>query len=165
MPKASLLHLAMHAKVDGNAPWRSCLQLADERELSVEEILEQARGCPPGMPGGEVVLPACTSDLTLTVHDEAVTLSTGFLAGGAVSVVAARWPIPERASSLLMVAYHHHLARGLPPRDALRAAQLWLLSDRPQPFPGMGPALSAVLRSDAPFSDVYSWAAFTHQGR
>ncbi len=69
-----------------------------------------------------------------------------------------------------MFTYYHHLHRGLSPRDALRAAQLWMLDPERKAPAEMGHRLRREMEEDEDdpeglLTDVYSWAAFTHQGR
>jgi CHAT domain-containing protein len=164
-PGASMLHLGCHASVVGGAPGRSFLELAGGEKLMVEEILRRASGRAPQAPGGLISLAACQSDLAVHEYDEALTLATAFLAAGAVTVVGARWKIPDGPSSLQMFMFHHYLAAGShPPADALRMAQLWMLDPDRQPPPGMPPALARHARNPQ-LREESIWAAVTHQGR
>jgi CHAT domain-containing protein len=111
-----------------------------------------------------VVLSACQTDLSTRDHDEALTLTTAFVAGGARDVVGSRWTTQDSASALLMAVFHHRLAvDGLSPVDALRAAQLWMLDPRRE---NPGSLRGELLRQlDRPDLDrIALWAAFIHQG-
>lgn len=160
-PGLALLHLACHATAAGD-PDASHLLLAGWAALPVSRILDVARTRPAGAAGGTVVLSACSTDLAGSVFDEALTLSTAFLAAGAVSVVGSRWPVDDRITACLMVRFHLYRAGGLDDRDALRAAQLWMLDpDRAVP-----PAVAALLpRDPAVLAEPSSWAPFAHHGR
>ena len=164
-PGASVLHLGCHGWVGSSGPGQSHLVLADGQELPVDAILRQARDRPVSAPGGLVSLAVCGSDLAAADYDEALTLSTAFLAAGAVTVVGSRWEIPDRATSFLMFMFHLRLARyGDSPRDALRLAQLWMLNpDRepPEEMPGELAQRARRLR----LRDITEWAGFVHQGR
>jgi hypothetical protein len=164
-PGASMLHLACHANVCGGGPGKSRLTLAGGAPLSAEEILRRAAGRAPGAAGGLVELVACRGDLTVASYDEALTLATAFLAAGAATVLAARWEVQLEPAGMLAYMVHHYLAaEGLRPRDALRAAQLWMAGpDRAAP-PGMPPAMAARAGT-ATLADPVHWAAFTHQGQ
>ncbi|SNS00117.1 CHAT domain-containing protein [Actinomadura mexicana] len=168
-PGASDVHLACHAFA-GDEPAKSFFHLAGGQPLTIERILRTAHGRDPAAPGGRVSAVACVSDLAVSDYDESLTLSTAILTAGPVTAVGSRWEIPDRAASLLMFTYYHHLHRGLSPRDALRAAQLWMLDPTREAPEGMGPELRRAMEEDEddpepPLDDVYSWAAFTHQGR
>ena len=162
---ASMVHLGCHADVVGSAPGQSYLLLAGERKLMIEAILRRASGRPAQAPGGLVSLAACRSDLAAGEYDEALTLATAFLAAGAVTVVGARWEVPDRATSLLMFMFHHFMtSSAASPRDALRLAQLWML-DPGRAAPPEMPAHLASHASRRDLADVVAWAALTHQGR
>lgn len=177
---ASVLHLACHAMPSGRSPLDAYLVLAPEPgpesasgpgagpgraqrgRLPVGDILRQAQGRPPGAPGGLVVLDACVSDLTAGDLDEALTLSTAFLAAGATGVVGSRWEVNDAMVGLLMYVLHARLTAGDPPVEALRRTQLWAL-DPDRRLPAGTPAeLAALVRGDPGRLDV--WAAFGYQG-
>jgi len=159
-----VLHLGCHASAE-DTPERSRLRLAGG-DLRVDRILAQARTRAPGSPGGLVVLAACTSDLTLTDFDEALTLSSAFLAAGAAGVVGSRWEVDDLNTALLMFMLHRHLVRhpGESPADALRAAQLWMLDPRREaPAEMPAPLAGHARRLSVP--DPLAWAAFTYHGQ
>jgi hypothetical protein len=162
---ASMLHLGCHGVVAGSAPGRSHLLLAEDTELRVDAILQQASRRPPNAAGGLVSLAACSSDLAADEYDEALTPATAFLAAGAVTVVGARWQVPDAATTLLMFMFHYFMTcRAYCPRDALRSAQLWMLDPARVP-PAEMPAKLAVSARRASMADVTAWAGFVHQGR
>ena len=151
------MHLACHA-VSAESVDESHLELT--APLTVRRLLGRA-----GAAGGStVVLSSCSSDLTTRDHDEALTLATAFLAAGAATAVATRWPILDRAAGVVAFALHHHLAAGRPAADALRRTQLWLLDPARAPLPGMPESLRRRCRG-AVLADATVWAAFGHQGR
>jgi hypothetical protein len=162
-PGASVLHLGCHARLAADAPGQSYLELADG-QLAIEAILRQASQRPATAAGGLVCLAACSSAHGGSAHDEALSLSTAFLAAGATSVIGARWEVPSGVTSVLMFMFHYFLAiDGQEPRDALRSAQLWLLDPEravPAQLPG---ELARFLPGPASLS-VADWAAFSHHG-
>ncbi|UED87459.1 CHAT domain-containing protein [Streptomyces profundus] len=167
---ASLLHIASHGEA-GARPTVSALVLAapegaadDAGLLTVSRLLDRPGGVAAGEPGPLVVLSACETDLSRRDHDEALTLTTAFVARGATDAVGSRWTTRDGASALMMAVFHHHLAvDGLAPADALRAAQLWMLDPARRPPPGVEGELAREARQ--PFLDrVPVWAAFIHQG-
>ncbi|KDN22104.1 CHAT domain-containing protein [Amycolatopsis rifamycinica] len=160
---ASLLHLSCHARRT-EPPIDSYLQLAGGAPLSVRRILRQAAARPAGRPGALVVLAACASDLTGSSPDEALTLATAFLAGGAAGVVGTRWPVEDRRTALFMLVFHHYLNAGYPePATALRAAQLWML-DPGRRLPRRITGLPAGEERRPGHETIGAWAAFTYQG-
>ncbi|MFC5664553.1 CHAT domain-containing protein [Kitasatospora misakiensis] len=166
---ASVLHLACHALPSGQSPLDAYLALAPDPaagdrhgRLPVGDILRQALGRPPGSPGGLVVLDACVSDHTGGDLDEALTLSSAFLAAGATGTVGSRWEVVDEMVCVLMYVFHGRLAAGDPPAEALRRTQLWALDpDRALP-PGAPPELVSLARRSPDALDV--WAAFAYQG-
>ncbi|MCX4851184.1 CHAT domain-containing protein [Streptomyces sp. NBC_00893] len=167
---ASLVHLSCHA-VAAPRPTDSELWLAvppgagaDAGRLTVADILDASADRRPGAAGPLIVLSACETDLSAGHHDEALTLATTLVTGGAADVVGSRWAVRDGPTSVMMAVFHHHLtARGLAPPDALRAAQLWMLDPHRLP----PPTLDGPLRAEAARPDLHRlhhWAAFTHQG-
>ncbi|MEV4558707.1 CHAT domain-containing protein [Kitasatospora sp. NPDC049285] len=165
-PGASVLHLACHARPLGRSPLEAHLELApaggpDSGRLPVADILRQAQGRPPSAPGGLVVLDACVSDHSDDDLDEALTLSTAFLAAGATGVIGSRWEVQDDQVGLLMYVLHGRLRRGEPPAEALRATQLWALDpDRRLPDGTPDELADAADGLDA----LEAWAAFGYQG-
>jgi CHAT domain-containing protein len=160
-----MLHLGCHGNVIGSAPGRSHLVLDEGEPLPVDAVLGQARDRPLSAPGGLVSLAACSSDLTTSEYDEALTLSTAFLAAGAATVIGARWEIPDGTTSLLMFMFHVRMIKyGDSPRDALRLAQAWMLAANRE-IPEEMPAELAKLIRDSRLRNVIAWAGFVHQGR
>lgn len=160
----AVLHLGCHAMA-GDTPEESRLKLVGG-DLPVNRILDQARARKPGSPGGLVVLAACTSDLTVADYDEALTLSSAFLAAGAVGVIGARWEVSDLFTALLMFMLHRHLVENPDesPACALRAAQLWMLDPQREIPAEMPKSLAAQARRLA-VSSPFAWAAFTYHGQ
>jgi len=160
----SLLHLACHGVVrSGGKEPAAYLLLADRTALDAEELIswmtrEEDRRI------GLVVLAACRTGLALTGFDEAYSLGTAFLAGGARSVLSTHWSIRDDATSALMFMFHRFLrVDRYPPWAALREAQLWML-DRDRVVPDDMPRpLRDRLRPEK-LADVVSWAGFVHAG-
>lgn len=155
-----LLHLACHGKVQPGKRHSSYLELSGGR-LAAEELTEgvdRYRGLEL------VVLAACSTHVSGHGYDEAYSLATAFLVAGARSVLGSLWPVPDDTTSLLMYMTHHYMSRdGLPPGQALRRAQLWMLNNQRQAPPGMPAHLAAWvpgIRGD----DLTGWAGFTHLG-
>ena len=162
-PGASLLQFSCHG-VSSGTPMASHLALAGK--LDVRRILQRAySGRDLAAPGGLVVLAACVSDMTPGDYDEALTLSTTFLAAGSASVVGSRWDVSGLVTPVLMFMFHYFLQReGMAPADALQATQDWMLD----PGRAVPPEMPSVIRrgmTTHDCADIAAWAAFTHQGR
>lgn len=161
----TVLHAACHGVVrTGSAESdTSYLLLSAGERLSAErlvEILSTAR--PRGL--ALAVLAACHLGVPgRGGYDEAFSLATALLAGGTRSVISALWALPDDTTSVLMYLFHHFVHDGLPPADALRAAQLRMISPAEHP----GPSLPNRLRTlrGARTADPVDWAGFVHAGR
>lgn len=162
-PGASVLHLSCHAE-HAAVPIESALLLDGEVRLHVRDMLGQARHRAVGAPGGLVTLATCVSDLTDEAQDEALTLTTAFLAAGASGVVGTRWPVADRPTALFMIMFHHYLNAGYgEPAVALRAAQRWMLNPHRELPPGFDDELARAARR-ADLGAACHWAGFTYQG-
>jgi CHAT domain-containing protein/tetratricopeptide (TPR) repeat protein len=76
-----------------------------------------------------VVISACGTDDIVPGRGEGVSsLARAFLAAGAPVVVASLWDVDDRIGSNLLVVFHGALRAGRSPDEALRQAQLALLS-------------------------------------
>ncbi|MDI1462841.1 CHAT domain-containing protein [Catellatospora sp. KI3] len=171
---ASLLHLGCHAKVVDSATG-SYLDLADGQQLSMAAILHQAGRAARSAPGGLVILSACTSDLTATDPNEALTLANAFMAAGAGAAVGTRWKVQEVRTAIFTYALHAFL-REAPVTDrpgvrrALHQAQRWMADPARRRLPRMPDALwdEVVLAgSGQGLGDLEhpeSWAGFILQG-
>jgi hypothetical protein len=145
IPQATVLHLACHGVIQADGPASSYLLLADQSHVSAEDIMRAAASRPAGRSPGLVSLAACTTHRAGRVYDEAVTLSTAFLVAGATTAIGSLWPVPDLETARLMVAFHENLAAGLPPHEALRAAQ-------------------RSMRDPSDEVSLPSWAGFVHLG-
>ncbi|MDT3396580.1 CHAT domain-containing protein [Streptomyces sp. B1866] len=158
--RGGTLHLACHGVVEQGERHSAYLALAGGR-LAAEELTESA-GRYAGLE--LVVLAACRTNVSGRGYDEAYSLATAFLVAGTRSVLGSLWPVPDEATSLLMYMAHHHMNRdGMPPGQALRAAQLWMLDPGRAAPADMPPRLAArvpLIKAD----DLAGWAGFTHLG-
>ncbi|HWG28510.1 CHAT domain-containing protein [Actinospica sp.] len=163
----AVLHLACHGVIEGadqDSALSAYLLLANGDRVTAEQIVRRlSTGPDRGI--GLAVLAACRTGRSIHGYDEAYSLGTAFLAGGVRSVLATQWAVPDRATSVLMFMFHHHLTRGLPAWAALREAQLWMLLGDERPVP---PGMPKRLREQwdkAGSVGVEAWAGFVHQGQ
>jgi CHAT domain-containing protein len=93
-----------------------------------------------------VTLSDCEAALgEATRGDEVIGLTQAFLVAGSRAVVSTLWPVHDEASERLMVVFYSRLQGGTLAAEALRAAQIELLSD-------------------ADYRDPYFWAGYTLTG-
>jgi CHAT domain-containing protein len=167
---ARYLHFASHGVTDDRFPLDSYLALGasgegDAREdgrLQAWEVCEQVR-----LRADLVVLSACDTGLGAELAGAGlVGLTYAFQYAGARSVVASLWPVSDRSTAPLMRAFHERLRRGERPAEALRAAQLELMSHPIASDSRLAGGLRRLLRmprsDDLPLdaSHPYYWAAF-----
>lgn len=166
------LHLACHGSFtpDGDDV-KAALLLAPERpdgaepgELGTDEIVRVLQAVPERRIG-LVVMAACHTGRSIHGYDEAYSLGTAFLAGGARTVLSTQWAIPDEATSALMFLFHHHLREeGRTPWEALREAQMWMLDPNREP-PARMPADLWSAAADHDHAGVVAWAGFVHSGQ
>lgn len=121
----SFIHFAAHATANRANPLDSALILSRERNvysLSARDIMQIP------LQATLVTLSSCRSAGARAYSGEGlVGLTWAFLQAGARNVIAGLWDVDDESTALLMSRMYAGLARGVPPEDALRAAQLSLL--------------------------------------
>ncbi len=124
----SLAHIAAHATFNVQNPMFSSIRLADG-DLNIYDL--ERVGNPPSV----VVLSACDSGYSETrPGEELAGLTSTLLSMGTKSVIASVGLVPDsHATKDLMVALHKRLSQGIPPAEALAAAQSEV-SDTPEGF-------------------------------
>ncbi|MBC3984600.1 CHAT domain-containing protein [Streptomyces sp. AC536] len=158
-----VLHLACHASVTHHARRSAGLALSGGT-LFAEDLTGTADAMSSGGPA-LVLLAACRSHVSGHGDNEAFTLATAFLVAGARSAVGSLWPVPDEATSGLMLLTHHFLCREHEsPARALRRAQLWLLGLERRSVGGLPAELTARAARVDP-DDLSAWAGFVHLGR
>ncbi|WP_169953276.1 CHAT domain-containing tetratricopeptide repeat protein [Microbispora sp. H11081] len=126
LSRAGLAHLATHGHLSAENPLFSGIALADGPLMAydVERL--------PRVPH-TLVLAACDSGRSVVrTGDELMGLAVAFLARGTSQLVASVLPIPDAATTPVMVAFHERLAAGCPPAAALAEAQRAVRGDDPR---------------------------------
>lgn len=144
-----IIHIATHGMVNAEEPDLSGLvfSMFDQRGKKIDGFLRLHDVYNLDLQADLVVLSACQTALGKVVYGEGlISLTRGFMYGGAKRVMATVWSVDDRAAARLMAKlYESMLSGGAPPARALREAQ------------------TAMLR-DPRWSDPYYWAAFTLEG-
>lgn len=125
-PAADILHFACHTarSEDGSLG----LALAPDSAVRDGVLTPSAIEARRLERAPVVVLAACSTGEGRVTSEGALSLSRSFLAAGAGSVIATRWPVEDRPASELFRRFYAAMAeRRLSPRDALRDAQLSML--------------------------------------
>ena len=118
LERADLVHLAAHGAFRADSPLFSSVLLADG-PLTVYDI-ERLNRAP-----GVVVLSACDTAVA-AVHDgdELLGTAAAMLSLGVRSVIAPLMPVPDEATTAVMVALHRRLQSGECPSEALVHASI-----------------------------------------
>ena len=118
LERAELVHLAAHGTFRSDAPLFSSLRLADGAVTVYE--LERLRSAPTTL-----ILPACdAARVGVQAGDELLGTAAALLGLGVASVVAPVLPVPDSATTALMVSLHERLRNGEGPSRALAAVTL-----------------------------------------
>ena len=134
LSEASVLHLAAHVLVDPRNPLDSFVATADRpgqalraSDLAAAHVADLEL----------VFLAACDTAPGFTDgnREGVAGLARAFLAAGVPAVVATLWAVDDAAASRLAETFHRRLLEGRHPADALRLAQLSLLSESPSSAP------------------------------
>jgi CHAT domain-containing protein len=185
LDSCNVQHFTCHALADLASPLDSALILADDKPLTLREILAQH----PGRPGRAVlrlaVLAACETQVPgQQLPDEVISLPAGLIQAGAAGVIASQWAVPGLATAMLMTRFYQYWKHDqLPPAAALRAAQRWLRDStngekadyfKAAMHDASGPASDsartlwrAIVRKapgDRAHAHISEWAAFVHTG-
>jgi tetratricopeptide (TPR) repeat protein len=127
-PKAQVLHIATHGAFRPDNPMFSGLRMADGW-LAARDLYGLR------LNASLVVLSACETGLSgQEGGDEVMGLARGFLYAGAPSLVTSLWPVQDQQTSQLMIAFYEQLKAGLSVAAALRAAQLEVRAEHPNPY-------------------------------
>jgi CHAT domain-containing protein len=127
-PGADVLHLACHGQFRPDSPLFSSLRLGDGW-MTVRDAYTLDVGA------GLVTLSACETGVSAVAPgDELIGLVRGFFYAGAPSLLLSLWTVDDEATAELMTDFYATLRQGSRPAEALRAAQLRQLRERPHPF-------------------------------
>ncbi|MFL6254762.1 MAG: CHAT domain-containing protein [Pyrinomonadaceae bacterium] len=136
MHDAEVIQLASHYVIDAGTPMRSRLLLAHAGDAAAGDeasdgVLQAFEVYKMKLPRARlVVLSACQTVGDRVYRGEgAVGIARPFIAAGASLVVASLWPAESGPTSDLMISFHRHRKLdGLATAEALRRAQLDMLS-------------------------------------
>ncbi|MFD0355694.1 CHAT domain-containing protein [Streptomyces sp. NPDC127110] len=124
MSMADVVHIAVHGKLDEDAPWMHCLYLTpdgddDGRVFAYDFLDVDLRGV------RLVTLAACESALgRFDRGDNIRGIPSALITAGAQAVVGCLWPVRPEPATYFYHHLHHGVARGADPEQAFRGAQL-----------------------------------------
>ncbi|MBW1843245.1 MAG: CHAT domain-containing protein [Deltaproteobacteria bacterium] len=144
-----IIHFATHAKFNETEPGLSGLIFSqfDDQGHAQDGFVRLHDIYDLRLPAELVVLSACDTALGEEIEGEGIVgIVRGFMYAGSKRVVASFWQVADAATSELMSQFYvEMLTNGLAPSDALRRAQLHIMSQRKWQHP-------------------FYWAAFSLQG-
>ncbi|MEE4273069.1 MAG: CHAT domain-containing tetratricopeptide repeat protein [Thermoanaerobaculales bacterium] len=147
---ASIVHLAVHTRIDPEAPMDSAIflsQAVGPVNRSVDGVVSAWDIVDGVGPSGEVVvLSSCSTARGQVVSGEGILgIARAFHVTGAHTVVGSLWEVPDRATARLMADFYTELARSRSTVDALHLAQ-------------------RRIAADPDFRHPYNWASFQVMG-
>jgi CHAT domain-containing protein/tetratricopeptide (TPR) repeat protein len=131
LPRHSYIHLAAHACYDKNNPLQSGIRLADDYWLRADTLYNHPRL----LNGALVVLSGCEAGRGSPTGLDILGLTSAFLYAGARGIIAGLWRVDDEATAELMIHFHQALQQGTPTAEALRQAQLKLLTSQKHSAP------------------------------
>lgn len=131
--RLGILHLASHFKF-GRSEADSFLLLGDGQNLTVQDIREGIGRDADLSEVALLTLSACETAYGETDADGRELESFASIAQhqGARAVMASLWPVADSSTAALMVAFYHRYTAGLPVAEALRGAQMALITGDPE---------------------------------
>jgi CHAT domain-containing protein/tetratricopeptide (TPR) repeat protein len=125
-PDATVLDFATHAFVDDEHPEKTYLALQGpgvNGRFTLDDVYRLR------LHSRLVVLEACRTGLGRISGDGVAGFSRAFFHAGAASVMATLWDIADRPTSVMLPRFYTALRDGQSPSEALRSAQLQMISD------------------------------------
>ncbi|WP_245939951.1 CHAT domain-containing protein [Stenomitos frigidus] len=150
MPRARIIHLAIHGLLDERRGLGSALAFAPSVEASGSKVSDRNRPTRKGDRASDglltaadilslplnadlVVLSACDTGRGRISGDGVIGLSRSFLAAGASSLVVSLWAIPDAPTAELMTQFYRNLRQNNDKAQALRQAMLTTMKTHPNP--------------------------------
>lgn len=142
-----IIHFAAHSVIDDKKPARSAIVLSYPKNQGGGGLLQTRNIYNLKLNADLVTLSACQTGLGQFIRGEGIEgLSRAFFYAGSSSVLMSLWAVNDQATYLLMERFYRHLKRGETLMEALRNAQLEMISSRSLSHP-------------------YYWAGFVITGR
>jgi len=131
LDKFNYIHFATHGFINEDKPDLSSLVLTSGKNSGEDGFLQAAEIFKLKLNPELVVLSACQTGLGKLVRGEGIVgLTRAFMYAGAPSVLVSLWSVSDMSTATLMGAFYKNLIKNkLSKTDALRQAQLTLISD------------------------------------
>lgn len=118
----SVLHLAMHAKINNEHPQFNKLEFSDGDLTASEIYLSDTKA-------NLIVLSACNTGFGKIEKGEGVmSMARAFQFSGVPSVLMSLWKVPDKETRKIMVSFYKYLEKGEKKSDALRMAKMEYLA-------------------------------------
>ncbi|MFD2565895.1 CHAT domain-containing protein [Pseudotenacibaculum haliotis] len=144
-PDAKILHLSMHASINGQHPELSYFIFSED--LGQKLYLEELYGMK--LQADLAVLSACsTGEGAMDDIKGHISLQRAFTYAGVSATVSSLWEAPDDATQQIMVSFYKHLKEGNSKSKALQMAKIDYLETNQEPS----------------LAVPYYWAAFTISG-
>lgn len=114
----SVLHFAMHAKIDNENPLNNRL-IFEDSDLTASEIYTSTSN------SNLAVLSACNTGFGKLEKGEGImSMARAFHFSGIPAVVMSLWKVPDKETKTIMIDFYKYLKRGKNKSEALRLAKL-----------------------------------------
>ena len=118
----SILHLAMHAKINNEYPQFNKLVFTDEDLTASEIYLSNTKA-------NLAILSACSTGFGKLEKGEGVmSMARAFHFSGVPSVLMSLWEVPDKETKKIMVSFYKYLEKGENKSEALRNAKIEYLT-------------------------------------
>ena len=131
---SDVIHLALHGYADLDYPDRSALIFAPEPDGPDDGLLQVREIRALHLRAKLVTLSACDTGVGPVGEADVANLVNAFIEAGADSVVSTLWELEDQSTRYLMTDFYSKLALHQRKVDALRSAQLDLLSKGYPPY-------------------------------
>ncbi|MFJ8964622.1 CHAT domain-containing protein [Lentzea sp. NPDC102401] len=155
-------HVVCHGGVNSQEIFLSSLSFTD-RDVTIGDLRERFRFAPRRL----AIISACDmQNVGADAPNEVAGLPSALLQLGFAGVIAASWPVYDRATAFLMARLHQVLRDGAHPAVALAVAQDWLRNAGADELAAVAPSLPLPPRDKGPcpFEHPWNWAAFAYTG-
>ena len=123
--KYGILHLAMHTAMHPRVPMLSALVFTEDGDSTEDNFLQAYEISRLHLNADLVVLSACKTGYGKFQQGEGIlSLARSFMYAGASSLLVSMWPVNDASTAILMQAFYHNIAKGLPKDLALQRAKL-----------------------------------------
>ncbi len=162
MDDYSIVHMATHAEFVSGQPEESFILLGDGDRVSLRDMSTWSlRNV------DLVVLSACQTGLGGTLGNGEEILGFGYQIqrAGAKSAIASLWSVDDGGTQALMTSFYDHLQQGQGKSEALRQAQIALITENQQALAANQRGFAETFREALPslpnsYSHPYYWSSF-----